>query len=137
MDANPGDGVCATATGECTLLAAIRRQMLYAEPIAFSSRAVYTITIPGAGEDCAASGDLDITDDLTIEGAGAQATIVDGGGLDRVFQVLPAQAQCGRTGVVSPHVTISGLTIRNGNVAATGDVGGGIYNSIRALRVDF
>jgi len=131
VDANPGDGICATATGECTLRAAIQEANALpgADEIVVPG-AVYTITIPGANEDCAASGDLDITDDITIRGAGAQATIVDGGGLDRVFQVLPSQPQCGRTSIRSPNVTISGLTIRNGNVAVTGDSGGGIYNSI-------
>ena len=128
VDAHPGDGICATATGECTLRAAIQEtNALPGGDQIFVPGAVYTITIPGAGEDCGASGDLDITDNLTITGAGAQGTVVDAGGLDRVFQVLPPQSQCGGTGVSSPNVTISGLTIRNGNVA---DNGGGIYNSI-------
>ena len=138
VDVNPGDGICATATGECTLRAAIQEtNALPGADEIFVPGAVYTITIPGALEDCAASGDLDITDDLTIRGAGAQATIVDGGGLDRVFQVLPPQPQCGGTGVVSPNVRISGLTMRNGNVAATNDSGGGIYNSIPGAQGGF
>jgi hypothetical protein len=137
-DINPGDGICATATGECTLRAAIQEtNALPGADEIFVPGAVYTITIPGAGEDCAASGDLDITDDLTIRGAGAQATIVDGGALDRVFQVLPPQPQCGGTGVVSPNVTIRGLTIRNGNVAVTNDSGGGIANSIPGAQGGF
>jgi len=132
VDVNPGDGICATATGECTLRAAIQEtNALPGADQIFVPGAVYTITIQGADEDCAASGDLDITDDLMITGGGAQATIVDGRGLDRVFQVLPSQPQCGGAGGVSPNVTISGLTIRNGNV--TNDVmnnaGGGIHNS--------
>src|SRR5262245_33519363 len=129
VDVSPGDGICATATGECTLRAAIQETnaLLGVDEI-FVPGAVYSITIPGALEDCAASGDLDITDDLTIRGAGAQATIVDGGGLDRVFQVLPPQPQCGGTRSVSPNVRISGLTMRNGNVAVTNDSGGGIHN---------
>jgi len=138
VDLNPGDGICATATGECTLRAAIQEtNALPGADQIFVPGAVYTITIPGADEDCGASGDLDITDDLTIIGGGAQATIVDGGGLDRVFQVLPPQPQCGGTGVVSPKVTISGLTIRNGNVAVTNDSGGGIYNSIPGAQGGF
>lgn len=135
VDANPGDGVCATATGVCTLRAAIQEaNALPGADQIFVPGAVYTITIPGADEDCGASGDLDITDDLTIEGAGAQGTIVDGGGLDRVFHVLPSQPQCGGTGV-APNVTIRGLTIRNGNVTndVTNNAGGGIHNSQGAL----
>src|SRR5215470_4293428 len=94
VDVDPGDGICATATGECTLRAAIQEANALPGPDEiFVPGAVYTITIPGANEDCAASGDLDITDDLMITGGGAQATIVDGRGLDRVFQVLPSQPQ--------------------------------------------
>lgn len=48
----------------------------------------YQLTIPGAGEDLAATGDLDVRDDLSIVGAGqAQTAIVMSGQLDRVIQV--------------------------------------------------
>jgi predicted outer membrane repeat protein len=65
-------------------------------------------------------GDLDITDDLTIAGAGIGATIVDGNGAvtnDRVFQVLAS----------AKIVTISGLTIRNGKRTGAFDEGGGLF----------
>jgi hypothetical protein len=39
------------------------------------------LTLAGAGEDFAATGDLDITDSVTIIGAGAGSTVIDGGGL--------------------------------------------------------
>jgi fibronectin-binding autotransporter adhesin len=61
-----------------------------------------TLTIAGANEDNSATGDLDITGKLTIQGKNANQTIIDGGSLDRVFQVL------------SGTVTISGVTIRHG-----------------------
>jgi CSLREA domain-containing protein len=64
----------------------------------------YTLTRTGADEDAAATGDLDLWDDLTIQGAGAAATVVDGNFTDRVFDV-----QAG-------SVTIAGLTVRNGSV---------------------
>ena len=64
-----------------------------------------TITLTGAsGENANASGDLDINIDLTIQGAGAGITILDGGGIDRVFEIFD-----------SATVIISGVTIRNGN----------------------
>lgn len=75
-----------------------------------------TITLTGAaGEDDNASGDLDINKNLTIQGAGPGLSIIDGGGIDRVFQIF---------GVT---VTISGMTIRNGNAGA-GGFGGGVRN---------
>ncbi len=77
---------------------------------------IYTLTIGGSGEDLAATGDLDITGDLTISGAGAASTIIDGGGIDRVFQII---------GAIS--VNISGVTVRNGNPGASA-IGGGISN---------
>jgi CSLREA domain-containing protein len=73
----------------------------------------YTLSIPG-GEDGNASGDLDITADLTISGAGAATAIVDGGALDRVFHLLGAIT-----------VNLSGLTIQNGSSGR----GGGIFNA--------
>ena len=46
---------------------------------------IYTLAIAGAGDNVAATGDLDITDDLTLTGDGAATTIIDGGALDRVL----------------------------------------------------
>src|SRR2546425_8661400 len=83
VDAAPGDGRCATAAGTCTLRAAI--QETNAEPGADTimvQAGTYLLTIPGRGEDAAATGDLDIAEALTIIGAGADSTIVDGNGID-------------------------------------------------------
>ena len=46
----------------------------------------YTLAIPGADEDGNATGDLDITSDLNVSGAGADTTVVDGNALDRAFE---------------------------------------------------
>ncbi len=74
----------------------------------------YALSISGADEDANATGDLDITDDVTIGGTGSAVSIIDGGGIDRVFDVF--------SGV---EVTLANVTVRNGSV--TGD-GGGIRN---------
>ncbi len=75
----------------------------------------YTLSLPGAGEDAAETGDLDITDDLTIVGAGAAATTIDATGLgDRVFQVIRG------------HVQIRGVTLKGGRPPE--GTGGGILN---------
>src|SRR5262245_34444478 len=74
----------------------------------------YELTLAGASEDAAATGDLDVTADLEIAGAGAGTTIIDGGIIgDRVLDVDPAAA--GLT------VGISGVTIQHG---AESDGGG-------------
>ncbi|NJN18297.1 MAG: hypothetical protein HC822_19590 [Oscillochloris sp.] len=66
-----------------------------------------------------ASGDLDISDSLVITGNGIDQTIIDGGGLDRVFDVFPS-------GPIT--FNLSNLTVQNGDVR-TADIssGGGIY----------
>jgi hypothetical protein len=66
------------------------------------------------------SGELEITDNVTINGPGAGHLAVDGNGQSRGFFI-----NAGKT------VTISGLTITNGNV--TNDFGSGIYNDGGAL----
>ncbi len=70
--------------------------------------ATYTLTVAGTGENAAATGDLDITDDIIINGAAVSPTIVDANGIDRMFDILGSGA------------TISNGTIRNGNVVANG-----------------
>lgn len=76
----------------------------------------YTLSIAGANENAAATGDLDITDALNLNGAGATTTIIDAGGIDRVIDVI---------GVVP--VSFSGLTIRNGNAGTDFSGGGGVH----------
>ncbi len=75
----------------------------------------YVLTITGTNENAAATGDLDITNVLTITGDGPGQTIIDANGIDRVFEI--------RSGAST--VVISGVAIINGD---TPDAGGGIYN---------
>jgi CSLREA domain-containing protein len=113
VDASLGDGVCATAGGVCTLRAAIQEANALAGADVINVPAgTYSFAIAGQNEDAAATGDLDITADLTINGAGAATTIIDGAALDRIFHIL------GGT------VTINDLTVRNGNGGSNG--GGGV-----------
>jgi uncharacterized repeat protein (TIGR01451 family) len=77
----------------------------------------YTLTIGGTGEDMATLGDLDITDHLTITGAGPANTVIDGNGsviIDRVLHVVGS----------SVTAAISGVTIRNGGSASYPESGG-------------
>lgn len=74
----------------------------------------YTLAIPGAAEDANKTGDLDITSDLTIAGAGASRTTIDAAHLDRVLSVTAAAT-----------VAIEGVTITGGRTppGATGPEG--------------
>ena len=84
----------------------------------------YTLAIMGNNEDASFAGDLDITANLTLSGAGPDNTVIDGGAIDTVISVDPADA-----GI---DVTIRELTIRNGKTPTTGTslffAGGGIRN---------
>ncbi|MCY2990990.1 MAG: S8 family serine peptidase, partial [Planctomycetota bacterium] len=98
VDANPGDGVVADATGKRTLRAAIMEANAKAgaDTIVLAA-GTYKLTISGSGEDAAARGDLDVTSSsLTIVGAGMGTTVIDAGGAfgiqDRVFHVPSAAA---------------------------------------------
>ena len=120
-DANPGDGACDSlrTPGTCTLRAAIQEaNALAGDDTITVPTGTFTLTISGAPENTAVSGDLDIagSDKLTIIGAGAANTIINGGGIDRVFQVLGFAT-----------LEISGVIITNGNPGAF-EEGGGIFN---------
>src|SRR5437879_12634228 len=105
VNSSPTSKVCATATGVCTLRAAIQASNANAGTDTIVLPAgTYTLTITGRNEDLAATGDLDITDPVNITGAGASSVIIDGNGIDRVFDVFANGTN-----------TISGVTIRHGN----------------------
>lgn len=115
VDATPGNGICATAGGACTLRAAVQEANAHAGPDVISLPAgVYLLTLYGSGEDLAATGDLDVSDALEVNGAGTDTTIIDGLQADRVFQSAAA-------------LTLRDLTVRNGFAGPT--PGGGVYSS--------
>jgi Bacterial Ig-like domain len=131
VDSNIGDGQCRSAAGTCTLRAAIQQtNALPGADAIVVPAGTYALQIPPLNQNLAENGDLDITDSLTISGAGAASTIVDGGippagaqperrGLDRLFEV---QVDGGR-------VAFSNLAITDGYAA---EYGGGILNSSTA-----
>lgn len=118
-----------SADGACNADCSLREAIIAANAAAGADTinvppGTYLLTLNMAGqEDASAEGDLDITDDVTLTGAGASTTVVDGNGSileDHVFQIKgPAKA------------TISGFTVRGGNAtfagAGTRDDGGGIF----------
>ncbi len=117
-DDNPGNAICADASGNCTLRAAIQEANALAGSDAITlGTATYTLT-GAAGDDLALSGDLDITQNVTVTGTGTTNTFINGGSVDRVFDIDPSGS-----GVT---VTVSDLTIQSGNVP--GESGGGIRN---------
>lgn len=113
-DAAPGDGKCKSAAGKCTLRAAVQETNALGGYKQISlPNGVYTLQIGGI-DDAAAKGDLDIKSNLNLIGQDETKTIIDGNGLDRVFQNASSEFSAGY------------VTVRNG--AAGNQNGGGIWN---------
>jgi VCBS repeat-containing protein/predicted outer membrane repeat protein len=107
VDANPGDGLAQDASGMTSLRAAVMEAN--ALP-GFQSIVVpagtYRLTIQGLGSATAATGDLDLTDSISILGSRAADTIIDATGLnDRIFDVTQDSL-----------IRLQGLTITGGLV---------------------
>lgn len=126
-----GEHVCITRADTCTLRAAVMEANIDGGKNKIVLPAGhYRLTIPPsteagfAGPSNASSGDLAIEDGtLTIVGAGARHTIVDGNHLDRIFSI-------GNTATV----TIRDMTLTGGDSTGRGtskeiDMGGAIYNT--------
>ena len=117
VDADPGNGNCATAAGECTLRAAIQEVANTTGATIYLPAGTYALAIHGEGEQAAATGDLDLNGRVTILGARADTTIVDGMQLDRVFEVIHGP------------VALINLTVRGGGEGTFGNFGGGVMGT--------
>lgn len=128
-----------TVNGNCTLREAIRaanlNQGVDACPAGSGADVItlpegrYYLTIEGSGEKEGLTGDLDIQDDVSLQGAGMQKTIIDGEMPDRILDIHGGDTS----------VSIHSLTIQDGFLAngpnsedseeiETAGKGGAIYN---------
>jgi CSLREA domain-containing protein len=139
VDANPGDGICASGAGDCTLRAAIMESMTGPDlgPYdiiidAATTAGVIDLTLGGAGEDASATGDLDITrgvvrirpievptNAVRLAFAGALISATTQG--DRIFDVAAGST-----------LELSGVSIDFAR--ATGD--GGAIRNLGTVRID-
>ncbi|MGQ0697205.1 MAG: choice-of-anchor Q domain-containing protein [Panacagrimonas sp.] len=130
VDTSPGDGVCVSSAGQCTLRAAIQEANALLGPDFIRLPAGnYVLTLPSAGQNNPdeaihndAHGDLDILDDVTINGAEAASTFIDGNAATRVMNISVRTPQSSR----GPTANVSNLTIRNGRGDSVVN-GGGIH----------
>lgn len=149
IDANPGDGICEVQMpvnpGDCALRAAVMETNALAGADTISLPAgTFILTLAGVDERCdpavpctgtgtlpadpyvpvvtaaANMGDLDITGDLTITGAGVDQTLIEWAAAapdtdpltgDRIFHIQTTIA----TGSIN-NVVIQDLAVRNGEV---------------------
>src|SRR5215212_5437247 len=101
----------------------------------------YRLTRHGTGDDVAVKGDLDITESVTIAGAGAGSTIVDGDAADRVFEnragtstIRDLTVTNGKTADGTPGTagTLGSKPSLGGPGGTASDIGGGIFNATGA-----
>jgi CSLREA domain-containing protein len=126
-DAAPGDGFCATSAGLCTLRAAVQEANALpgAQRVALGAGVFllnvedspFAPAVQPAPEDDAASGDLDIKDDLTIMGLDADRTTIHANEGDRIFEVHGAVT-----------VELEQMALSGGAPIDNGD-GGGLRNN--------
>ncbi|MBN1922810.1 MAG: right-handed parallel beta-helix repeat-containing protein, partial [Anaerolineae bacterium] len=127
-DSNIGDGVCDVSPSiggdQCTLRAAVQQANanLGANTIVLPAGS-YSLSIAGA-DATAAAGDLDINDALTLNGAGANTTIIQNTTTDRVFEIRN-----------SAIVTITGVTVKGGDTTSANGAGI-LVNSSTTLTLD-
>jgi predicted outer membrane repeat protein len=123
VDANPGDGICATAVaGQCTLRAAVMEanakpgpdRILFALP---NNATAINLALTAANG--AEGGDLDITEALTIEGG-----LVDGRPVLNVAQLRADERHFEINSPIAEPVVISGLILSSGE--ANGVSGGSV-----------
>ena len=113
VDANPGNGICDDGAGNCPLRAAIQESNALGGVHSITLPAgTITLSVAGINEDASATGDLDVTSNITINGVSPSLTIIDVNNIDRGFHLLS-----------SGQLIISNTTIKNGNTLK--DHGGG------------
>lgn len=152
VDAAPGDGVCRDAVGACTLRAAVMEANSDAEAdVIVLPLGRFVLTMPPAPWDNGdpitgtdpATGDLNISEPVTIRGAGTQDTVIDGNLQSRILSngatLTVADLTLTRGKVPPPRFGPSGggaiwnsatLTLtRVAIVANTAEYGAGVFNS--------
>ncbi len=88
------------------------------DTISFGVNGTFVLT-GAANEDNGNSGDLDINDSLTINGNGTSNTLLNGGGIERIFDVFPG---------VAITFNLSSLTVTGGDTRTNAfKEGGAIY----------
>lgn len=144
-------GGCTPAPGDCSLRAAVLNANLGPGNTINIPAGTYTLTVPGAGEDAAATGDLDVLQPTAIAGAGAGATTINANGIDRVFDfwVVGSSVLSGVTVTGGGNVADGGgidqeagtlsivdSTISGNTIAVGSSGGGGVYQVAGTLNLD-
>jgi CSLREA domain-containing protein len=155
-DEFPGNGSCTPVGGvgnTCTLRAAIMEANQHAGPhTIFLANGDYFLTLTGAGEDQATTGDLDIHQDITIINGTNTPPLIWGQFSDRVFDVHDgARLRLVNVQIAGGQANVDGTT-RGGAIQVAGgaqleldrvtisaniaNIGGAIYSDGQVTIVD-
>ena len=116
VDASPGDGVCASVAGVCTFRAALEEAALAGSP--------QVIALPEGNYNWVLGELLIEEGDITVNGAGARATIVDAAGNSRFLETT--------SNLIA--LTLQGFEFQNGFDG--NDPGGAIENDCNNLTLE-
>lgn len=112
-DLSPGDGVCATPGGQCTLRAAVQELNATGGGTIMLPAGIFSLTVAGRDETGGATGDINIASAITIQGQSGGTTFIDAAGVDRAFQSAGGS------------LILNDVTVRNGD---SGNRPGGCFN---------
>jgi CSLREA domain-containing protein len=140
VDANPGNGVCQSTLGGCTLRAALMEAATQDTPVLITLPAgVFDVNIPGDDEDEGATGDLDIRaldgEARVLIGQGPDKTIIRGHGLDRVFDHDLPSNEIASIGLFGMRIE-GGDTTHPGDDSSLWNGGGARLTWARSLTID-
>jgi len=119
--------ICRTnvANSTCTLRAAIMNaNRLAGGATIILPAGSYSLGIPEVDPDGETNGNLNISTTVTLAGAGAASTVIDGGQLDNLFRVAPGAA-----------LTVTGVTLQNGRASVVITQRGGAIDNHGWLRL--
>ncbi|SFM94924.1 CSLREA domain-containing protein [Dokdonella immobilis] len=139
-DSNPGNGVCQSAIGGCTLRAALMEAGAQDVPIVITiPEGIYNVNIPGEDEDLGVTGDLDIIalegEGRILIGQGPDRTVIRGSGVERVFDLDGSSLYRSAVGLFGMRIE-GGDTVHTGDDGSAWNGGGARFSFPRMLTID-
>ncbi len=139
-DSNPGNGICQSTIGGCTLRAALMEAGTHATPILITIPAgVFNVNIPGDDEDLGVTGDLDIialeSEGRVLIGQGPDKTIIRSNGVERVFDLDGSSLNRSSIGLFGMRIE-GGNTVHPGDDSGNFNGGGARFSFPRMLTID-
>jgi CSLREA domain-containing protein len=139
-DANPGNGVCLSTIGGCTLRAALMEAGAQNTPIIITiPEGVFNVNIPGEDDDLGVTGDLDVialeSEGRILLGQGPDKTVIRSSGVERVFDLDGSSLYRSSVGLFGMRIE-GGDTVHTGDDSSAFNGGGARFSFPRMLTID-